>query len=327
MMLSLSFPPAFTSHAMPSPSTFENTFSDASADVSSSAYCSRIDTRSIAGIAGMLVVDTHDQLAHAAAVREDAETRLTAIDCKGDAGETLTAEDLSFLDGRGMVARKLQEISKETRAYVGALPDGFFAALPVHLKHIYTSFPEGRISFESLDIGGMTAEELEAALDREDATRKKQFNISKYARSMLRNEKQFVEPVNARRRERGESLEMLDLVRLRVRDLGYDDPDNLPTTRDLFGDPGKRNGRIHKLGLELCPTETGPYKRLADTDQPLGNWYAVGMESVAVSDGDPDVFDLGRDGGGLWLDDGWAGPGDRWDLGHEILLRRRKSAT
>ena len=277
---------------------------------------------------------------------------LTSIERKTDEGEILSKEDLTFLyeiedtiEGFGYqrdprigeirskrrpeadmlvvfdctedrIARIPKEINEHTKAYVGPLQEGLFDALPDRLEHIYTSFPEGRIRLESLDVGGLTAEQLEAALDEKNAAGKKQFNVSDYARSMLRNKKQFIEPVNMRHRERKGSKETVDLVRLRVRDLGFT---SAPTTTELFT-------RARKLGLELCPPETGPYKRLADKDQPLGNWYYVGMEPVSVSDGDPCVFLLGRSEGGLWLyDDGWANPDSQWGLGHEFLFRRRKS--
>ncbi|MBI1934301.1 hypothetical protein HYS30_01415 [Candidatus Peregrinibacteria bacterium] len=233
-------------------------------------------------------------------------------------------EDLPILFGCApdQIALIPKEISSHTKAYIGPLQPGIFTLLAQHnIEHIYTSFPEGQIRRESLDVGGMTAEQLEAAMD------KAKINTGTYARSMLKNKKQFIEPVNKRHRERKGSPETLHLVRLRVRDLGYTDPNNLPTIREIFGDPGKKNGRIHALGLELCPPETGPYQRLADKDQPLGDWYYIGMEPITDSDGSPGVFGLGRFGGGVWLSNYWAGPGGQWDLDRGVLLRRRKSGS
>jgi hypothetical protein len=106
----------------------------------------------------------------------------------------------------------------------------------------------------------------------------------------------------------------------------------MPTTRELLGEfdaEGKltKEGRIHKLGFEFCPAETGPYKRLADKDQPLGGWYYIGMQPVADSDGSPRVFYCERSADGAWLHSGWAGPDDQWVLDGEVVLRRRKSAA
>jgi len=161
----------------------------------------------------------------------------------------------------------------------------------------------------NLKIGGMTAEELEKSLGEE------KINVSVYARRMLRNKEEFVEPVNKRERERRGKTETLDLVRLRVRDLGFTNP---PTTKELFA-------RAKKLGLELCPPETGPYLRLADKDQPLRTRYYIGMEPLTDSDGDPIVFLLERSQGGLWLLNYWTGPDDHLDSDDRIVFRLRPS--
>jgi len=160
----------------------------------------------------------------------------------------------------------------------------------------------------TLYIGGMTAEELERALDRD------KINVANYARSMLKNRKEFIDPVNERESERGgRTAETLHLVWLRVRDLGFT---SAPTTTELFA-------RAKERGLELCPPEVGPYLRLANKDQPPG-WYYIGMEPVADSVGDPRVFYLARFGDGLWLLDSWAYPGRRWVLVDQFVFGVRK---
>jgi len=168
-----------------------------------------------------------------------------------------------------------------------------------------TSRPREKIT---LYIGGMTAEELERALEEK-------IHVNSYARSMLKNRKEFIDPVNERESERGgRTAETLHLVRLRVRDMGFTSP---PTTPELFA-------RAKEQGLDLCPPEVGPYLRLADKDQPDGLYY-IGMKPVTDSDGEPSVFYLGRDVGGLWLRSCWAGPDDRWFLDNRIVFRRCKS--
>jgi len=159
----------------------------------------------------------------------------------------------------------------------------------------------------ALEIGGMTAEEMGNALDRE------KIHVTPFARSMLRNEKEFVLPVNKRESERHGKTETLDLVRLRVHDLGFT---HYPTTTELFA-------RAKELGLELCPPETGLYLCLGE-DQSSG-WYYIGMESVTDSDGDPHVFGLGRSGDGLWLSSRLAYPDFRWLLDSRVVFRRCKS--
>ena len=193
------------------------------------------------------------------------------------------------------------------------------------IEHVYTSFPEGRIRLEALKVGSMTAEELEQALKDAD------IKTSAYSNSMLRNKKQFIDPVNKRHKELKGETETLDLVRLRIRDLGFTSSSN-PTTLELLGELDqegnlKKPGRIHELGFELCPPETGPYQRLADTDQQLGNWYYIGMQPVTDSIGSPCVFYCERNEDGTWLLSRWARPDDHWDLDYEFVLRRRKSAA
>ena len=207
------------------------------------------------------------------------------------------------------IATSPSDISATTKAYIGPLESGIFTTVAKHgIEHVYTSFPEGHIRLESLDIGGMTAEELENALDRE------KINVSSYARSMLKNKRQFVNPANNRESERRGETESLDLVRLRVRDLGFTSP---PTTREIFV-------RAKEFGLELCPPETAVYQRFADKDQPSG-WYYIGMEPVTGSDGHPYVFVLERSDGGLWLSGDWARPDSQWFLDYQVVFRVRKS--
>lgn len=228
------------------------------------------------------------------------------------------------------IAHHPSEIRPDTRAYIGPLlhkdAQGeipLIFRLLAHVPNIYTSFPEGRIRLESLEIGGMTAEELEQAL--EDAGIK----TSTYSKSMLRNKRQFIDPVNKHNRERKGSTETLDLVRLHIRDLGFT---SMPTTRELLGEfdaEGNltKEGRIHELGFEFCPLETGPYKRLADKDQSPGDWYYIGMQPVTASGGGPGVFRCVRDGDGAWLSGRWALPDDHWYLDAGIVLRPRKSVA
>lgn len=42
------------------------------------------------------------------------------------------------------------------------------------------------------------------------------------------------------------------------------------------------------------------------------------------SDGNPKVFNLERNGDGVWLNNNWTKPDNQWNLDNEVLLRRRK---
>ena len=192
------------------------------------------------------------------------------------------------------IARTVAEINENTRAFVGKLEPGIFdkvAQLP-GIEHLYTNFPEGKINRSELTIGGKTVDQLRAEMKERDIN---------YTDDMLKKMPTLPNP------------EQATLIRLKVGDLGFT---SSPTTDDVYA-------RAAELGLELCPAEVGPHQRLQDTEQPLGNWYRIAMEQIAGRHGYPSVFDLARDGDGLWLDSDWVGPDGRWHLGIEFVFRLR----
>lgn len=199
------------------------------------------------------------------------------------------------------IAHVPSQITKDTKAYVGQLEPGIFQKLPEGLEHVYTSFPEKKIRRENIEIGGKTAEQLIAEMEAAH------INISDYAKSMMEN-RDFVP---------GKNREEATLIRLTVADLGFK---TSATTDQIYE-------RAQTLGLELCPPDTGPNYRLKYKDQPLNEWVRIGMKQIADSDGIPDVFDLGRHGGGLWLGSGWATPGNEWDPDRRFVFRLRKSES
>lgn len=199
------------------------------------------------------------------------------------------------------IARNLSEVNKNTKAYVGPLVPGIFQMLPEGIEHIYTSFPEGRIRQDTVDIGGTTKKELIRQLEE------KGINTSDYARDML-NSPDFTA---------GKESETANLIRLKVGDLGFSE-NKYPTTKEIYQ-------RAEELGLELCPAETGPQYRLKYADQPMGEWLRIGMKQITDRYGSPSVFSLGRDGDGLWLGSSWAGPDDGWYPDSKCVFRLRKS--
>lgn len=214
------------------------------------------------------------------------------------------------------IARSIHEVNENTKAYVGPLVEeiqnhrtgqrelnpeyrGIFQKL-ANLEHVYTNFPEGHIRQSELQIGGMSPEQLKQAMRSEN------INISDYAEDMMGK------PEFATAAEQ----ELINLVRLKVGDIWKN---GNPTTDQLYG-------RIQELGLELCPSEAGPHQRLADQDQPLGDWYRIGMKQITDRRGFPNVFRLELSDDGLWLSDSWARPGGTWE--HDILFvfRLRKAS-
>lgn len=111
--------------------------------------------------------------------------------------------------------------------------------------------------------------------------------------------------------------EQIDLVRLKVRDLGFS---SVAETSQIYT-------RAEELGLELCPAEVGPYQRLNDKDQPMNNWYWIAMKQITDRGGRPRAFYLehARRADGLWLRGDWARLAVPWDLDDELVFRLRPS--
>lgn len=76
-------------------------------------------------------------------------------------------------------------------------------------------------------------------------------------------------------------------------------------------------------GLELCePISAIDFlKKTLKKD----SYIYIAMESISDSDGYPSVFDMGRNGVGLWLNYAWARPAREWRPNHEFVFRLRKS--
>jgi hypothetical protein len=198
------------------------------------------------------------------------------------------------------IATSPQEITKNTKAYVGKLEPGIFELVQIYnIENIYTSFPEGKIQRKEVEIGGKDAKSLEAEL------RQKGINIYDRAMDLLKS-KDFNVLKNP---------EKIETVKLSIADLGFK---NGATTDEIYK-------KAEELGLELCPAEVGPQLRLQYADQPMDDWVFIGMKQIAGRGGIQDVFYLGRDGGGLWLGTGWAEPDCRWGPGYQFVFRLRKS--
>lgn len=209
-------------------------------------------------------------------------------------------EDMPIVFGcdRSQIAKSVSEIRPDTKAYVGPLERGIFNRLQ-GVEHVYTSFPEGKIKRGTIEIGGRTKDQLERELKQAG------IKIDKYAQDML-NSPDFTtlkNPVS------------VETVRLKVADLGLR---GTPTIDKVYA-------RAKELGLDLCPAELGVYQRLKDKNQPLGEWYYIGMKQIIDRHGYPYVFCLVRREDGLWLDDDWAGADHRWYPEFRFVFCLRKS--
>ncbi len=214
----------------------------------------------------------------------------------------------------GEIAWNRHEVSTHTKAYIGPLFPGIFEEFS-GLEHIYTSFPEGKITGDEVVIGTKDRKELLEAM------KKQGIDTSTYAQEMI--ESPDFMPTQSRlsgiqrlfKGEGSQTAKTVDVIRLKVRDFGFT---NYPTTTELFA-------KAEEFGLELCPAEVGPQYRLQQTDQPMNDWFYIGMKPLVAS-GDPSVFTLGRYGDGLWLDISWARPDSRWPLDGEFVFRFRKNS-
>ncbi len=92
----------------------------------------------------------------------------------------------------------------------------------------------------------------------------------------------------------------------------------IPTTTEVFQ-------QAEALGLQLCPA-VGPQYRLRYADQPMNEWFWVGMKPIADSYGNPNMFNLGRNARGLWLNSYWTNSSYKWSPGIEFVFSFRKSS-
>jgi hypothetical protein len=206
------------------------------------------------------------------------------------------------------IALKQEEITENTKVYIGPF---FKDLLQKNIEHIYTKFPEGKISKFEAKLGGETKDEI---IDKLEKRKKSEGGDKIYfsgdVESMLKNENFFVQ----------EKKEHVHFVKLRVADLGFP---NGATTEEIFQ-------KAEDFGLELCPPETGPkirldYEKIFQKAQPTGEYLLIAMKQIFDADGNPDVFLVGRNGGGeAWLSSRWAGPGREWVAGLEFVFRFRK---
>lgn len=181
--------------------------------------------------------------------------------------------------------------------------DGLLRAIEGYIARVdggtakLESFLEGKVR-RTVVIGGETVEQLERKLYQAG------INISGHTRDILYG-RDFTTL---------ESQREVDLVIAEARDLAQCET---PTFDQIL--TGAR-----KLGLEPCPAETGLRLRLAYRDQPQGEALLIGMKPIADRRGNPRVFSLGHDGGGLWLDDYWADPDCRWRPEYRFVFSLRK---
>lgn len=190
------------------------------------------------------------------------------------------------------IAWKKEDITETTKAYIGPLFPGIFQR---NLEDIYISFPEGRIEKYHIEIGGKTKEQLKSELTPP------KYYVFDWANQLMEHRDFTVL----------KETEHADLVRLTVKDLGFDQG---ATTDEIYK-------KAIFLGLELCPAEVGPYLRLSYSG---GDWMYIAMKQITGRDGDPGVFSLNRYEAELRLHGSGAEPEDRWGADDQFVFRLRK---
>ncbi len=193
------------------------------------------------------------------------------------------------------IAWSQREISQNTKAYLGPLFPGIFQDYP-HFEHLYTSFPEGRIEQLTIEIGGKTKKQLETELIQNHII------IDNSAEFIMYN-KDFT--MNKERKP-------IDLVRLTVRDLGFE---NGTTIEQICQ-------KAQELGLDLVPAEVGPHYCLQHLDQSVHQGTFICMKQFSDVDGCLPMFNVER-GGNLWMIGLWLKPTYKKDPDSSWLFTRR----
>ena len=176
----------------------------------------------------------------------------------------------------------------------------FAAYLVAGIRKFSTKGPVFTIYLE-IEVGGKTKETLLAELQSADSF------VSDWAKDIMSK------PAFKSGKEG-----TVKFGRATISELGFSDPKNLPTTRQVWT-------RIVELGHSLCQSCDGPAIRKALKDQPKGDYFWTAMEQIADSDGDPSVFYFKRDDDGeRWLDAWWVNPDGKWLLGSTVVFRLRK---
>ena len=169
---------------------------------------------------------------------------------------------------------------KEIKAYIGELFPNFFKVLPQNVEYIYTEFPEGKIKQKTIELGTgiKIKEEFIHTLEA------KGNQVGDWAKDIMSKEEFVVSDKETKE----------NLIILPVKVLGF--PSGA-TVKKIFE-------TAKKLGLELCPLETGPQLRLQYSEQPVNEYCLIVMEPISVSDGTPRLFSVDCNGGEPWLDTG-----------------------
>lgn len=194
-----------------------------------------------------------------------------------------------------LIAREPFQIRSNTKAYVGPLtPDIFNEIARYDIKHVYTSFPEGKVHRKSLEIGGKSNERLLYELQETG------ISFHDNTDDMLRNWKFKTTPKPRK----------VNAVILSAADLGFSEEASFLQILQ----------RAQQLGLSLCPPDFGFYLRMQYRNQPRGEWLHVGMVPIKSPKKGSFVVELDNESGKLNVDASWEPAWEKWDIQTKLIF-------
>ncbi|MEI7513095.1 MAG: hypothetical protein WCJ74_00545 [bacterium] len=190
-------------------------------------------------------------------------------------------EDLPIIFSceKTQIAENADGVNENTKAYIGPLYKNIFKELPENIEHVYTEFPEGKVMIREIEIPSQekTAQEYEQEITSSG------MGVGDWGKDILY------------KADLKEGLgKKYKIVIVSNKSLGFPNGASRQESQD----------RAKKLGIasKLLPPIIGPELRKQYSNQPLGEYILVDMETIPDRDGDPSVFYVRRDSDGLWLD-------------------------
>jgi hypothetical protein len=187
------------------------------------------------------------------------------------------------------IATNKDEVNEDTKVYIGQLYPNIFKQLPSTIEHIYTSFPEGKVYIKEIEI----PKEEKSPQQHEQEIKSQGTQMSQWGEDVLKG-------ANLK-----EGLgKKIKLIIPTVASLGF--PNG--AIRQQIQDRAKELG----IASKLLPAIVGIELRKQYTDQPMGEYILIDMETILDRHGYPSVFFLYSVGAKLKLYGYRAHPDGRW---------------
>jgi len=200
---------------------------------------------------------------------------------------------------QSQIANKLEDINKNTKAYIGEWSMEIFQTIKNYpnITHLYESFPDKKIFMRELE----TDPNINSPEKAEKAFKDKNIYLTDLGKDIL-YKTQFSQEKNKYK-----------LVGFTVAQLGFP---ALATTDKIYK-------KVESLGLELCQAEVGPHLRLQEKNK---DDMLIAMKQITDRHDDLNVFALQQFDGQLGLNGREALPADFWRENVEFVFCFRKPA-